>query len=62
MDQATRAEWGKLMAAHVECDAKITALQAEKLELHKQITIIEHADARARLNPDASLNQGIGTR
>lgn len=37
-------------------------LREEQLALHLELTRREHADAEARRNPNASLNQGVSLR
>ena len=39
--------------------ARIKELQAERLELHTVLTAREHAEAAAKMNPDASLDQHV---
>ena len=62
MDQALKEERLAKMIEHVSLDQEIAALQARKLPLHARITELEHMEAREKLNPDRTLDQGIGAR
>lgn len=44
------------------CEQEIRRLRDRQANLHNRITAIEHEEARARMNPDRSLDQTVRQR